>query len=158
MPRTRTPPTPAEIVSSSMQSLERAVRNLLVDNKNFASGHYAAEFPRTAEFIAQPLKGMAEHIIGKIDEVRELAMQMAAYPDIPGMIRSHTGMLHGHGVSVWEAGGGTWKVDISVPLAFHAGDDFTGTYAEEEEALAVVSSFAVTGEIPASMRPAGEDE
>jgi hypothetical protein len=154
---TRIPPTPAAIVKSSMDSLERIVRNLLLDNKNFASGHYASAFPRTQQFVADPLKSMAQTILERIDDARDLAVQMAAAPDILGISCTYAGTMHGRDVQACEAADGKWRVSIVIPSAFHDGDDFTGMYDGEEGALEAVASFVRTGDIPASMSPASQE-
>lgn len=77
MPR-RKAPLAKEVIAAEMDALERCVRNLLLENKNFANGYYVREYSRTSQFISGPLKEMAQHILSRIDEARELAVDMAA--------------------------------------------------------------------------------
>lgn len=92
--------TPAQVVEAQMAQLELVIRNLLVDNRNFANGHYAEAHPGSGGFIHGPLRSMAEHILGRVEETRRLAMDMAAEREIPGLARIHTGIFHGKTVTV----------------------------------------------------------
>jgi hypothetical protein len=73
---------PHQFVGTAFDGLSALVRNLLLDNKNFQSGHYCREYPRTDQFVRHVLTVYAEAILDRIDEVRSLAVNMAA-PDEP---------------------------------------------------------------------------
>jgi len=143
----------AENVRSAMDSLEGLVRNLLVDNRNFKPGpdgarpRHFAETPRTSEFVGTTLASMAGAILGRIGQVRDLATAMAADADVPGLVREHRGRVHDHDVWVRPEGDG-WRVGITVPNAFHDGDDMHADFPDERSALAAAREFSLTGDVP----------
>lgn len=157
MPR-RTP-TPAEVVDREMEAVERLVRNLLVDNRNFKAGsdggeaHQFRETPRTSEFVRGPLARLAGHILERLEASRGLVRDMAADPDVPGLTRSHSGSIHGYDVTLAEGGGG-WRATLCVPDAFHDGDDLVADFEGEAEGIAALREFSLTGVVPDAFGPA----
>lgn len=149
----RTHRTPAQIVDAQMAQLRHAITRLLLDNKNFESGHYSREFPGSGGFIHGPLKDMAEHILHRLDETRQVAMDMAADREVNGLNKCYGGEFHGHSVMASHDEAGLWTVTIEVIGAFHNGDDRKGEYKTEAEALEAIDRFVTTGMIPDSMGP-----
>jgi len=77
-------------------------------------------------------------------------------PEIPGLQKSYRGYLHDMDVSVSPAqSDSTWTVELNSPYAFHDGDDFSGVFATEREALLVVKEFAETGQVPSILKQGG---
>lgn len=75
---------PHDVVALHFDGLLRSVQKLLIDNPNFKAtedgphrlreAYYFREHPRTADFVREVLKGQAEHIIEKIEELKILAV------------------------------------------------------------------------------------
>jgi hypothetical protein len=68
----RRPVTLADAINGRFEHLKRLVTNLLVDNKNFQSGHYVQHVPTTSQFIREVLPRWHEGIEGQIDALQEL--------------------------------------------------------------------------------------
>lgn len=68
----RRPVTLADAINDRFGQLKGLVTNLLVDNKNFKSGHYAQHVPTTSQFIREVLPRWHEGIEGQIEALREL--------------------------------------------------------------------------------------
>ncbi len=157
MPR-RTP-TPAEVVDREMEAVERLVRNLLVDNRNFqpaqdgAEPYQFRETPRTADFVRGPLSRLADHILERLEGTRGLVRDMAADPDVPGLSRGYSGFMHGYDVTLAQAESG-WRATLCIPNAFHDGDDLVADFEGESEGVAALREFSLTGVVPEAFGPA----
>jgi hypothetical protein len=62
----------ANVLSDHFAQLNRLVTNLLLENRNFASGYYADNVSSTRQFIKEVLPTWHEGIVSKIDSVQQL--------------------------------------------------------------------------------------
>lgn len=67
----RKPQTPAELINADIERLSTLVKNLFINNRNFETGYYFSEYPRTERFVREVLREQAEHILLRIDEIKE---------------------------------------------------------------------------------------
>jgi hypothetical protein len=149
--------TPAEIVRQAMDGLARSVRKLLIENPNFMPGRGGAEpyhfrnQPRTAAFVPNELRSMAEIILASIEERSALVVAMAAEPEVPGLVRSYEGEMHGMRVRLAGRPDGTWGFAISDPHGFDGRGDVEADLPDEAAAVAAAREYARTGEIPEAL-------
>ncbi len=67
----RKPQTPAYLINADIERLSALVKNLLIKNINFENGFYFREYPRTERFVREVLREQAEHILLRIDEIKD---------------------------------------------------------------------------------------
>lgn len=75
---------PHDVIALHFDGLVNSVRKLLIKNRNFKTSEdgphnrreafYFREYPRTEDFVRGVLKGQAEFIIEKIEELKTLAV------------------------------------------------------------------------------------
>ncbi|WP_321820799.1 MULTISPECIES: hypothetical protein [unclassified Burkholderia] len=68
--RERREVTLPEAIDSEFERLKLTLENLLVDNKNFRSGHYLETMPSTATFIRSVLPGWRDALVGAVDKLQ----------------------------------------------------------------------------------------
>ncbi|AGS81063.1 hypothetical protein [Caulobacter phage Cr30] len=74
--------TNEQLIDVQMRRLERLVRNLLIDNKNFKIskndqiGYYFREYPSSFSYVRGPLKDHAEFILNEIEKTREFFIEV----------------------------------------------------------------------------------
>lgn len=158
---TRRRPTPADVVRQQFGLLRKAVRNLLVDNKNFVSqapgkrAYYYETYPQTPDFVAGPLRSAAQHILETVDATETLAVDMAASPDLPGFSRSLQGTVDGCAIRATSRDDGRWDLSFSHVHAFTGDGDWSGTVEGEEEANEAIRRYLAEGRYPeAATEPA----
>ena len=64
--RERKPITLTTSVVSTINEIGIVAHNMLIDNRNFGSGYYAKETPRTADFISRTLPRLHEAISDRV--------------------------------------------------------------------------------------------
>ena len=150
----RPQPTPRQVVETQFAQLRRAIVNLLVDNKNFKAqgadrrAHYFEAYPRTEDYVHGPLRTAAEHILETVDASRDLAVTMAASPDIPGFTRSIEGSVGDIRVAARSLPDGRWALSIADAHAFDDRDDRTFELADEDAAVDAIRSYLADGTLP----------
>ncbi len=65
--RERAPITLATSVVSTINDIGIVAHNMLINNRNFASGYYAREAPRTADFIRRTLPPLHDAISDRVE-------------------------------------------------------------------------------------------
>ncbi len=65
------PQSPADLINADLELLSAMVKNLLVNNINFKNGYYFSKYPGSERFVREVLRDQAEHILIRIDEVKE---------------------------------------------------------------------------------------
>lgn len=148
----RKPPTPAEVMDERLRSLSLVVKNLLVDNKNFhgaSSAYYFSEMPSTRDFVRGPLKGMAESIVDRIEELRDLSSVMAASPEVPGFVRTIEGKVGDVSVVARSrTHDAKWTLSITHDHAFDSSQDWEGLVEDENAAVAAIQAYLKDGILP----------
>lgn len=69
---------PEQFVGVAFDQLERLVRNVFIDNKNLESSHYYEKHPQTIDYVRHVQKPLAEALLDRIADVRDLCVNMAA--------------------------------------------------------------------------------
>lgn len=61
-----------EVIDLQFGGLKTLVRNLLVDNRNFANGYYSREVPATRDFIRSALPRWFDGISDRVDQLQRI--------------------------------------------------------------------------------------
>ncbi len=98
----------------------------------------------TKEKFGEDIVEVVESICGHIDDVKGVALECAAPPEIPGIIRSYNGTIRDTAVSIEMNPDERWRA-VFTPID---GSDGVDVVTElESEALWIADEFAKTGEI-----------
>ena len=152
----RLPTPPAKVTAELMDSVARLVKNLLIENPNLKPGadgrsYHGRNTPATDLFVHKELRPLAEAILERVFEVKEVVVDLAADAEVPGLTRSQKGRIHDMDVCLSPAKGDAWRVSITDPHGFSDKDDFEAIVESEAAAIAAARAFAKTGEIPEAL-------
>ncbi len=66
------------LIEVQFQHMRRLIENLFYNNPNFVTGHYDKEYKSIMDFRRHELKDKTEYVTEKLDELRDLMIDMIA--------------------------------------------------------------------------------